>query len=368
MRFFQFAARFLLCFLLCFLAWLPSRAQPTAAVRVLVHPGTELLQIIHLLSDTAQVAESTYNAEVVRHFAPYRRHPAVLAARRLSRAISCDYPVRLSWAFYDFPDLKLATMRPEHLDGYEQEMPLAEVQAYFRQCLQFARDTRFVEFYHAHAPQYGSWVQEFEAGLKQQKLLETIDRFYRLPRHRPVALTLGVLNCGSYAMSDLRGINPALPNQHTVLVSYRQLVLSQDAPAKAPRFRPTAQTAQLVWHELGHTYLAPVFARHQPEINRLAYLVRQDPRAKQWAAARGGWSNFLNENVAQAVTNVLKLRAGTLTQAEALASDDFYIYSGELAALIEHHYKPAARYKNFEAYFPVLLRAFAKNHPATAAK
>ncbi len=93
MRFFQVAAT--LGFL--FPAGLPSKAQSSAPVRVLVHPGTELLQIIHLLSDTAQVAASTYNTEVVRYFAPYRRHPAVLAARHLSRGISCDYPVRLSW-------------------------------------------------------------------------------------------------------------------------------------------------------------------------------------------------------------------------------------------------------------------------------
>ncbi|WP_310394677.1 DUF4932 domain-containing protein [Hymenobacter sp.] len=349
-------------------AGLSGMAQPSAPVRVLVHPGTELLQIIHLLSDTAQVAESTYNADVLRHFAPHRRHPAVLAARHLSRAISCDYPVRLSWAFYNFPDLKLATMQPEHMDGYEQEMPLAEVQAYFRQCLQFARDTRFTEFYQAHASQHALWVREFEAGMNQQKLLETIDRFYRLPRQKPVALTLGVLNCGSYAMSDMRGINPKLPNQHTILVSYHQLMLSRDTLTRAPHFHSAIQTSQLVWHELGHTYLTAVFARHQSEINQLAYLAQQDPRAKQWSEVRGGWSNFLNENVAQAVTNLLKLQAGTTIRADAFAPHDFYIYSAELAELIERQYHQGARYKNFDEYFPVLLREFAKKHPATAAK
>lgn len=181
MRFFQVAATLGVCIT----AWLPSKAQSPAPVRVLVHPGTELLQIIHLLSDTAQVAASTYNTEVVRYFAPYRRHPAVLAARHLSRGISCDYPVRLSWAFYDFPTLKLASLRAEHMDGYEQEMPVAEVQAYFRKCLQFAQDTHFTEFYQAHAPQYASWVREFKEGMKQQKLLATIDQFYRLPRQKP---------------------------------------------------------------------------------------------------------------------------------------------------------------------------------------
>lgn len=364
MRFSQLAAVVVLYLTI----WLPGIAQPTAPVRVLVHPGTELLQIIHLLSDTAQVAESTYNAEVVRYFAPYRQHPAVLAARHLSRSISCDYPVRLSWAFYDFPDLKLATMRAEQMDGYEQEMPLTEVQAYFRQCLQFAQDAHFTEFYQAHAPQYASWVREFEAGMKQQKLLETIDQFYRLPRQKPVVLTLGVLNCGSYAMSDMRGINPKLPNQYTIMVSYHQLMLSQDTLTKAPHFYPTLQTSQLVWHELGHTYLAAVFARHQPEINQLAYLAQQDPRAKHWSEVRGGWSNFLNENVTQAVTTALKLRAGKITRADAFEPDDFYLYSAELAELIERHYSQSVRYKNFEEYFPVLLRDFAKKHPVTAAK
>lgn len=364
MRFFQIAAVVVLYVTAC----LPSRAQPSAPVRVLVHPGTELLQIIHLLSDTAQVAESTYNTEVVRYFAPYRRHPAVLTARHLSRAISCDYPVRLSWAFYNFPELKLAPMQAEHMDGYEQEMPLAEVQAYFRQCLQFARDAHFTEFYQAHAPQYASWVREFETGMKQQKLLETIDQFYRLPRQKPVALTLGVLNCGSYAMSDLRGINPKLPNQYTIMVSYHQLLLSRDTLTKAPHFHPTIQTSQLVWHELGHTYLAAVFARHQPEINHLAYLAQQDPQAKHWSAVRGGWSNFLNENVTEAVTAVLKLRTGKITRAEAFAPDDFYIYSAELAERMEREYNQNARYKNFEEYLPVLLREFAKKHPAIAAK
>ena len=235
-------------------------------------------------------------------------------------------------------------------------------------CLRFAQDAHFATFYRAHAPQYASWVREFEAGMKQQKLLETIDRFYRLPRQKPVALTLGVLNCGSYAMSDMRGINPRLPNQYTVMVSYHQLVLSRDTLARAPHFYPGPQTAQLVWHELSHVYLAAVFARHRPQINRLAYLAQQDPQAKHWAAVRGGWGNFLNENVAQAVTNVLKLRAGTITRAEAFAPDDFYLYSAELAELTERQYHQSAGYKNFEEYFPALLRAFAQKHPATVAK
>ena len=111
-----------------------------------------------------------------------------------------------------------------------------------------------------------------------------------------------------------------------------------------------------------------IFTRPPQEIKQLAFLAQQDPRAKHWSEVRGSWSNFLNENVTQAVTSVLKLRAGKITRAEAFAPDDFYIYSAELAEMIEQQYKQNSRYKNFEEYFPVLLRDFAKKHPATAAK
>lgn len=343
----------------------PAWAQPSAPVRVLVYPGTELLQVIHLLSDTAQLAQSTYNTEAARYFAPFKRHPAVLAARHLSRRISCDFPVRLGWAFYDFPALKLATMRPEHLDGYETVMPLAEVQAYFQQCVAFYHDAHFWEFYQAHAVQRAGWVREFERGMQQQRLLETIDQFYRLPRQKPVALTLGVLNCGSYAMSDMRGINPNLPDQYTIMVSYHQLMQGDDSLAQVPHFQPTAFTSQLVWHELGHVYLASVFARHQAAINQLAYLAQQDPRAKHWSEVRGGWGNFLNENVTQAVTGLLRARTGKATRAEALEPDEFYIYYPELAEIIEREYYQNPRYQNFEEFFPVLLKEFGKRHPTT---
>jgi hypothetical protein len=42
-------------------------------------------------------------------------------------------------------------------------------------------------------------------------MLKAMDAFYRLRRDKPVVFTLGALNCDSYAMSDLRGINPNPP-------------------------------------------------------------------------------------------------------------------------------------------------------------
>jgi hypothetical protein len=59
-------------------------------------------------------------------------------------------------------------------------------------------------------PEYARWVVSFERGLYQDGMLKAMDAFYRLPRDKPIVFTLGALNCGSYAMSGLRGINPNL--------------------------------------------------------------------------------------------------------------------------------------------------------------
>ena len=342
---------------------LPAHGQASAPVRVMVYPGTELLQVIHLLSDTARMAKSTYNAAVLRYFQAYKRHPAVLAARTLP-FISCDYPVRLSWAFYDYPRLKLATMQPKHMDGYEDLVDLNRIQAYFQACQQFYQDTNFQRFYQSQAPEYARWVADFERVLYQDSLLATLDNFYRLKRDRPVAITLGALNCGSYAMSDLRGINPNLPNQYTIMVAYSQVMRGKDSLNRPPTFYAPVQTSQLIWHELGHTYLAPVFQQYQQEVQGLAYLM-QDSLINSKAKLSGGWANYLNENTTQAVTTLLRIRTGKASREEEaeLAQDDFYLLSAELLGIIERQYYGNKKYRNFGQFFPVLLAELGKKHP-----
>ncbi len=340
----------------------PSRAQ--APVKVVVYPGTELLQVIHLLADTAEMAKSTYNGEVLRYFQAYRQHPAVRLARSLPH-ISCDFPVRLSWAFYNFPTLKVATMQPAHMDGYEKVGDLAQLQAYFQACARFYEDSHFWDFYQAHAPEYARWVASFEHGLYQEGMLQTMDAFYRLRRGKPIVFTLGALNCGSYAMSDLRGINPNLPNQSTIMVAYSQVVQHHDSLTKTPTFYAPAQTSQLTWHELGHTYLAPVFRQHKAEIQALDYIMQQDPAIKSKAALRGGWANYLNENTTQAVTSLLRIRTGKVSREAELETspDEFYLLYAELLGIIERQYYGRSQYRDFGQFFPVLLAELKKNHP-----
>ncbi|MBC8083383.1 MAG: DUF4932 domain-containing protein [Hymenobacter sp.] len=350
--------------LLTLLLFCSSQGRAQAPVNVMVYPGTELLQVIHLLSDTAQLAKSTYNADVLRYFHAHKRHPAVLKARAL-KYISCDFPVRLSWAFYNFPAVKLATMKPEHMDGYEKAFDLGQMQAYFQECVNFYNDTHFWAFYQAQTPHYARWVVSFERGLYQDGMLATIDKFYRLKRDKPIVFTLGALNCGSYVMSDLRGMNPNLPNQTTIMVAYSQVVSGKDSLSKTPAFYAPARTSQITWHELGHAYISPVFRQYQQEVQALEYIMQQDSAIRSKAVMRGGWTNYLNENTTQAVTSLLRIRTGKATREVELekSPDEFYLLSAEMLGIIERQYYGQTKYRDFKQFFPVLLAELKKSHP-----
>jgi hypothetical protein len=340
------------------------RAQGQAPVQVLVYPGTELVEVVQLLTDTIPHARSTYNQEVLTYFQAYRNHPAVQEARRLRRRgqLSCDFPVRVSWALYHFPDVQLAAMT--NMEGYEQYFDLAQTQAFLQLCVRFAQDTHFWSFFQAHAAEYESWIADFNRGLYQDRQLAKLDAFYRVKRSKEVVITLGALNCATYAVSDLRGINPTQAGKSVIMVGYLQVARNSDTLTQRPTFYAPAMTSQLIWHEIGHAYLAQTFARNQPQVASMAYVIEQDSVLRRYAAQSGGAASYLQENVTQAVASLLKIRTGLAKrEAELALTSDFYLLAPDLLAIIEREYYGQPRYRNFDAFFSHLLAELAKKHP-----
>lgn len=340
-------------------------ARSQAPIKVMVYPGTELVEVIQLLADSIPPAQSTYNQEVLTYFQPYKNHPAVQLARSLyhKRQVSCDFPVRCSWALYNFPDLKVATMTD--MNGYEKIFDMAQTQAFFQACASFYHDSNFWQFFQQHTPLYNSWVSSFERGLYQGGQLATLEKFYRLKRSKEVIITLGALNCGTYAVANMNGINPVFGDKTVVMLAYWQVAQGPGNQGQRADFYAPARTSQLVWHELGHAYIAKAFERHQAQINSLAYIMQQDSLVRKYAAMRGGWVNYLNENTTQAVTSLLKIRNGLEKREEELETspDSFYQFLPTLVAIIEQDYYGTKRYRDFEAFFPVFLAKIKAKYP-----
>lgn len=347
------------------LSLLPNlRSYGQTPVQVLVYPGTELVEVVQLLTDTIPHARSTYNQDVLTYFEAYKNHPAVQEARRLRRLgqLSCDFPVRVSWALYHFPDVQLATMTD--MDGYEKYFDLAQTQAFLQLCVRFYQDAHFWPFFQAHAAEYAHWVADFNQGLYQDGQLAKLDAFYRVKRSKEVVITLGALNCATYAVSDLRGISPTQAGKSVIMVGYRQVARNGDALTERPHFYAPVMTSQLVWHEIGHAYLAQTFTHYQAQVASLAYIIEQDSVLRRYAAQSGGAASYLNENTTQAVASLLKIRTGLAKrEAELALTSDFYLLAPELLSIIEREYYGQKQYRNFDEFFPHLLAEVQKSHP-----
>jgi hypothetical protein len=342
-----------------------SLAQPK--VKVTVYPGTELLNVVHLLSDSAYVVKSTYRKDIEKYFGKYKNHPAIGKARELP-FINCDFPLRLSWAFYDFPKVKL--FNPATLVGYEKYFTKEQVNDYFRVCLDFYNDTRFRKFYKKYRPEYQRWIASFESNLYKEKMLPVLDSFYRFIPEKEIVITLGALNCGSYAVVDMNTINPHFANTMVIMVAYGNIVGKKASDEIHPDFYAPVWSSQLVLHELGHAYLDGLFEQYKDQVNRLKYIFDHDSVMQKQAKSMG-WAMYLNENITQAVTSFLRIQTGKMdreAEMKRVTSGPFYVFVQILIELIEKEYGQMGKYVDFREFFPVLLEELGKRYASLKAQ
>lgn len=329
-----------------------GRAQ--LQVKTEVYPGVELLNVIHLLSDSVEMVPSTYAIDVRRQFQAFKDHPAVKKAREMA-LINCDFPLRHSWCFYDFPGIRLH--QPDTLWAYNKYVTTDAVRDYFKACMDFYRDSRFWEFFTAHRPEYDQWIQSFNRNLYEDGMLAAIDSFYRLRPSNKVVFTLGAMNCNSFALPETGDINPAFRGVSTIFIAFGNLHRSKDtiAPVFYSRFN-----SQLVWHEAGHVYNADLFRKYEKEVAVIQEIFDSNEEMKR-AAGPVGWARYLDENITQAVTSYLRIRAGIVTKdVEYKRIKGYYILSETIIGIMESQYIGKTAYADFDAFFPVLLRSLAE--------
>lgn len=328
--------------------------QAQLQVKTEIYPAVELLNVIHLLSDSVEIVPSTYAIDVRRHFQAFKDHPAVRKARELA-LINCDFPLRHSWCFYNFPSVQLH--QPDTLWAYNKYVTTAALRDYFRTCMDFYRDSRFWEFFTAYRSNYDKWIQSFNRNLYEDGMLASIDSFYRLKPSNKVVFTLGAMNCNSFALPETGDINPAFRGVSTIFIAFGNLHRSKDtiAPDFYSRFN-----SQLIWHESGHVYLADLFRKYEKDVTAIQDIYDSNEEMKRMAGTIG-WARYLDENITQAVTSYLRIRAGIVTKdVEYKRMKGYYVLSETIIGILEEQYINKPAYADFDAFFPVLLRLLAE--------
>lgn len=343
-------------FLLFFFAVMTMKAKSQLQVRTEIYPGVELLNVIHLLSDSVETVPSTYTTEVNNYFNRFKDHPAVKKARELALA-NCDFPLRHAWCLYNFPDIKLH--EPDTLGAYNKYVTTSAIKEYLHACVDFYKESRFWDFFTGYRANYDQWVSSFNRNLYEAGMLAGIDSFYRLKPSRKVVFTLGAMNCNSFALPETAVINPVYKGISTIFVAYGNIFRSTDTTF--PGFY-RSWTSQMIWHEAGHIYLADLFHKYEKEVAALQPLFDQNENMKKQAGPIS-WALYLDENITQAVTSYLRIhtgRAARQAELDRIVNGGYYVLSPLIISIIEEQYIGNNRFDDFDVFFPVMLHEMSK--------
>lgn len=346
-----FCATQTFCLLLTFFSF---SAVAQLQVKTEVYPGVELLNVIHLLSDSAEIVPSSYAVEVRKRFDAFKDHPAVKKARELA-LINCDFPLRHSWCFYNFPDIKLR--QPDTLGAYNKYVTTVALQDYFTACVDFYNESKFWDFFNTCQPNYEKWIRVFHRNLYDEHMLASIDSFYRLKPSNHVSFTLGPMNCNSFALPETGDINPVFKGTSTIFIAYGNLYRANDS---TPPVFYSKFNSQLIWHEAGHVYLADLFRKYKKDVDAMQHIFDSNAEMKKHAGPLT-WKLFLDENMTQAVTSYLRIRNGIITkEAEFKRLNGFNDMARIMISIIEEQYAGRQIYSSFDPFFPVLLQQLSK--------
>lgn len=334
---------------------------PAQVPTVRVDPRIELTTIVFRMIGAGEYSECLlpgYAADIDRHFAPYRDHPALklAASLRASHGIAFDAVPFLAIALTDPPALDervVVGAKGEGLGDARWRGPHAR--QFIAALRQFAVDSRFDEFFAAHRTFYDSAATRMQRFMESQVRWPWFTAFFgEAPTARFQAVP-GMCNGGSnYGPRVLPTNGPE--ERYAILGMSR--VDSAGFPVMHPGGLPT------VIHEFSHSFVNPMVARHRDAFRRPgeALLADSTVRAKMAARDYAGWETVVNESLVRAsVVRYLRATQGdsaARVELQSQASIGFY-WIGALDSALTEYEQSRATYPTLEQFTPRLAAVFA---------
>lgn len=328
-----------------------DRGQKEDNLTIQVNEGIELMTVVHYLGGMAGPSASAYQKDVVRYFAPYRCHeaPSTLFAWRFpvySDLTECGL------AFENFPDIRLRRL-PDSCNWFKS-IPRDSLEAYLRQCMQFYRDTRFHEFYLAHAGMFRQWAQGLRDSIAEP--IRIFDSLINTRRDRHWLICLDPLNgWGAHTVMP-RSINMQYQNNYIYQLGYFGKTDS------AGRMVFTADLYDFAWHEGTHAFTDSLLLANTRAIDSLAYLMPQkneDLRRQNI----NDWNHYFDELLPRAVSIALTRQFRSQKAYEDRLKFEErrgFVHVKVVSDLIYTDFIHERKVKDFEALLPEILKLLAQ--------
>lgn len=334
---------------------------PAQVPAVRVDPRIELTTIVFRMIGAGEYSDCLlpgYAADIDRHFAPYRDHPALklAASLRASHGIAFDAVPFLAIALTDPPALEERVVVGAKGEGLgDARWRGLHARQFIAALRQFAVDSRFGEFFAAHRTLYDSTEARMQRFMGSQVQWPWFTAFFgEAPTARFLAVP-GMCNGGSNYGPRVLPTNGA-EERYAILGMSR--VDSAGVPVMHPAGLPT------VIHEFNHSFVNPMLARHRDVLRKPgeALLADSTVRAKMAARDYAGWETVLNESLVRAaVVRYLRATQGdsaARAEVQSQASIGFY-WIGALDSALAVYERSRTQYPTLDRFAPQLAAVFA---------
>jgi hypothetical protein len=250
------------------------------------------------------------------------------------------------------PPPDLAQQIPFTADVLQRAGGLEKLEAFVAALRLFAIESGFMQFYAENTGFY----QEITAGV--DALVDTgdlalLEQYYGMRQHSYNILIVPLFHAG--------GFGPRLAREDGLFDVY-SLNGPRELDGELLTFGSPEEYRQLIWHEFSHSFINPLVAQAEAQIEPYSGLYA--PVEKQMRAqAYTNWQTAVNEHLIHAITARLAARAiGPEAGQRALQTDRRlgFRYIDALADRLVEYEANRDRYPTLESFFPRLVAVFAE--------
>lgn len=325
-----------------------QKTEQRFAVTASVDERVELTSIVARLADYEEYVNDqfkNYAADVDRHFAKYKHHPAVEFARSVRESDGVSFNAIASFAVHLKPDL---TPKIAFTDNFPDPRLGKENSEKFARLLKaFYKDAECSAFFSSHGEMYKL------AAARMQKIVDKVDfswyrKFYGEDPKGSLDLWVALLN-GQMNF----GQKVIFPNGREEMFA---LIGTSNVDEKGiPVF--TDSVLPTIIHEFNHSFINHLIDGHEKELKVSGEKIFGPVAEKMARIAYGDWKTVLLESVVRAaVIRYLTEHGETEKAARRLTEErnNGFLWVDELTVLLGTYSNSRLLYPTFRAFIPLL--------------
>jgi hypothetical protein len=336
----------------------PENTCEESLFDVSVDPRLELISIIQYLSiyrahrfRLVTDLKFEYRRRVDVYFADYKNHAAVKLVEEASPkgfigSLPPDMMIRLS----DPSELKI--LHP--LAGYHDEAFGGEEKrrVFLDQLRDFARESRFMDFFRQNHDQYEKMVQDYQQKMGNRNYV-TILKDY-------TSITPGRCHIILVPLYGPAGFGPHLESRDGSVEAFN-ITGPRSVEDDIPRFGTEEGIRDLLLHEFGHSINNPLVKKYESEFNKYDSLHEPIKQKAELLGYGNKWINCVYEQINSAFNIRVLYRQIDAKEGEKELKSEMkkgWAYIPAICERLKEYEANRAKYKTYTDFFPRIIDLF----------